>query len=199
MKSFSRKSKSLFKKLKNNCRHHDFSSIYKIKGENIVFGKMLAKPKVCLVLQCRQITFKVRGQIFKKRTFIIIIIIILIITIQLLLLPLLLTTMMKWEKTVDAAPKTFSNPAPLFPSCITVWCTTYFKDALKRINRMKVMFAFLLICLCHLNKKLNKLSNAWNPAAPPWPLDQISIIWFKQYPYLKSFMLDICNEVLRTP
>ena len=29
------------------------------------------------------------------------------------------------------------------------------------------------------------------------PLDQISIIWLKRCPYLRSFMLDICTEVLR--
>ena len=36
------------------------------------------------------------------------------------------------------APKKYSNPAPLFPSFNAVQGTTYFKDALKRINRMKV-------------------------------------------------------------
>ena len=77
--------------------------------------------------------------------------------------------------------------------------TTYFKDALKRINRMKVIVAFLLICLCHLSKKSHELSSAWNLLVPPWPLDHISIICFKQCPYLRSFMLDICTEVLRTP
>ena len=30
------------------------------------------------------------------------------------------------------------------------------------------------------------------------PLDQISIIWLKRCPYLRSFMLDICTEVLRS-
>ena len=67
MKSFSRKSKSLFKKLKNNSSHHDFSSRYKTKGENIVFENMPAKPKVCLVLQCRQITFKGEGAKYLKK------------------------------------------------------------------------------------------------------------------------------------
>ena len=62
---------------------------------------MPANPNICVVLQCRQITFKSGGvggggggQIFLKRTFIIIIIVVIII-IQ-LLLSLLLTTMMKW-------------------------------------------------------------------------------------------------------
>ena len=30
------------------------------------------------------------------------------------------------------------------------------------------------------------------------PLDQISIIWLKRCPYLRSFILDICTEVLRS-
>ena len=41
-------------------------------------------------------------------------------------------------KTFGAAPKKFSNPAPLFPSFNAVQGTTYFTDALKRINGMKV-------------------------------------------------------------
>ena len=60
------------------------------------------------------------------------------------------------------------------------------------------MVIFLLICLRYLNTKLHELSSAWNPLVPPWLLDQISIICFKKYPYLRSFMLDICTEVLRT-
>ena len=49
---------------------------------------------------------------------------------------------------------------------------------------------FLLICLRHLNKKLHELSSTWNPLVLPCR--------FKQCPYLRSFMLDICTEVLRT-
>ena len=74
-----------------------------------------------------------------------------------------------------------------------------FKDTLKLINRMKVIITFFLICLRHLNKKLHELSSALNPLVPAWPLEQIPIICFKQCPYLRSFMLDICTEVLRTP
>ena len=73
------------------------------------------------------------------------------------------------------------------------------KDALKLINQMKVIVAFVLICLRHLNKKLHELSSPCNPLVPPWPLDQISIICFEQCRYLRSFMLNICTEVLRTP
>ena len=58
---------------------------------------------------------------------------------------------------------------------------------------------FPLICLHHLNKKLHELSSAWNNLVLPSPLEQTSIICFKQCPYLGSFMLDICTEVLRTP
>ena len=32
----------------------------------------------------------------------------------------------------------------------------------------------------------------------PCPLDQMSIIYFKRCPYLRSFMLEICTEVLRS-
>ena len=46
--------------------------------------------------------------------------------------------MMEQVKAVEAAPRKFSNLAPLFPSFNAVQGTTYFKDALKRINRMKV-------------------------------------------------------------
>ena len=42
------------------------------------------------------------------------------------------------------------------------------------------------------------IQSTWNPLVPPWLLDQTSIICFKQCPYLISFMLDICTEVLRT-
>ena len=57
---------------------------------------MPAKPNVCVVLQCRQITFKGEGtKYLKKGTYIIIIIIFEIIIIKLLILPLLLTTMIK--------------------------------------------------------------------------------------------------------
>ena len=88
---------------------------------------MPAKPNVCVVLQCRQKTFKGDGvKYLKKRTFIIIIIIIVIIIIQLLLLLLPLLLLL------------FSNPAPLFPSFNAVQGTTYFTEPLKRINRMKV-------------------------------------------------------------
>ena len=64
---------------------------------------------------------------------------------------------------------------------------------------MKVIVLFLLILFRRLNKKLYELSSSWNPLVPLWPLDQISIICFKQCPYLRSFMLDICTEVLWTP
>ena len=79
--------------------------------------------------------------------------------------------MLKLGKTFGAAPKKFSNPAPLFPSFNAVQGTTYFTEALKRINRMKVFTIpswmpqlkepnILLICLRHLTKKLHELSSA---------------------------------------
>ena len=82
--------------------------------------------------------------------------------------------------------KKFSNPASLFPSLKVDQGTTYFMDAFKRINRMKVFPIlswmpkskkpiFLLTCLRHLIKKLHELSSVWNPLVLPCPLDQISI------------------------
>ena len=103
---------------------------------------------------------------------------------------------------MGTAPKKFSNPTPLFPSFNAVYSTAYFTDALKRINRMKVFIIpswmpkskeqiFLLICLHHLNNKLQELSSAWNPIVLPCPLDQISIICPNSI--LKIFFLFHCH------
>ena len=102
---------------------------------------MPAKPNVCVVLQWQQITFKGEGgaNIFKKDLYYyyyyycnyyysVIIIIIAVAT----------GNNDEINKTLGAAPKKFSNLAPLFPSLNAIQGTTYFKDVLKRIDRMKV-------------------------------------------------------------
>ena len=107
----------------------------------------------------------------------------------------------------------FSNPAPLFPSFNTVQGTTYFKDALKDINCMKVFTIPSSI------PKLKKPNIPFNLSPPPqqeitriikrmkssgsaMPVRPDIDNLFQAVSLLKiihvRFMLD-CTEVLRTP
>ena len=54
---------------------------------------------------------------------------------------------------------------------------------------------FLVICLRQLSSKLTNYQ-AHEILGSPCPLDQVSIICFKRCPYLRSFILNICTEVL---
>ena len=97
----------------------------------------------------------------------------------------------------------------VLPSFDGVQDTTYLTNALKCVNRMEVFTIPSWI------PKLKEPSIPFNLSPPTYqeitriikrmkssgslcPLDQISIICFKQYPYLRSFMLNTCTEILRS-
>ena len=45
-------------------------------------------------------------------------------------------------------------------------------------------------------KKICKIINRMKSSGSPCPIDQISIICFKRCPYLRSYILNVCNEVI---
>ena len=167
----------------------DFSSKQKIKCDNIIFGNMPAKPNACAVLQCRQINFKGEGtKYFKKRdlyyyhyyfcNYYHSIIIIVVAT----------DNDDKITKNfLGCRQKSFyirhlcfhlSTLFRVLPTLRTYWnvliawqCLQFLLGCPNQKNRI-----FILICLRHLNKKLHKLSSAWNPLVLPCPLDKILII-----------------------
>ena len=45
-------------------------------------------------------------------------------------------------------------------------------------------------------QKICKVINRMKSSGSPCPIDQISIICFKRCPYLRSYLLDVCNEAI---
>ena len=87
--------------------------------------------------------------------------------------------------------------------------TTYFTNVLKCIIQMKVFtilswvpklkepnIPFNLSLPSH--QKITRIIKRMKSSGSPCPLDQISIICFKRCPYLRSFMLNIWTEVIRS-
>ena len=107
------------------------------------------------------------------------------------------------------AKKVFRSGSSVLPSFDVVQDTTYLTNALKCVNRMEVFTIPSWI------PKLKEPSIPFNLSPPTYqeitriiklmkssgslcPLDQTSIICFKRYPYLRSFILNICTEILRS-
>ena len=107
------------------------------------------------------------------------------------------------------AKKIFRSDSSVLPSFDVVQGTTYFTNALKCVNRMKM---FTIPSWIPKLKESNIPSNLSPPTyqeitriikrmkfpGSSCPLDQISIICFKPCPHLRSFILNICTEVLRS-
>ena len=96
----------------------------------------------------------------------------------------------------------------LFPSFKTVQGATYFMDALKRINCMKVSTIFSWMPKVKVPnipfnlsppsyQEITQIIKRMKSTGSPCPFDQISIICFKRCPHLRPFMFNICTEVLR--
>ena len=47
-------------------------------------------------------------------------------------------------------------------------------------------------------KKICKIINRMKSSGSPCPIDQLSIICFKRCPYLRTYILNVCNEVIAT-
>ena len=104
------------------------------------------------------------------------------------------------------AKKVFRSRSSVLSSLNVVHDTTYFTNAMKCLNYMNMLTIPSEI------PKLKEPNSPFNLSAPayykirriikrikssgsPCPLDEISIIFFKRCPYLRSFILNICTEV----
>ena len=105
--------------------------------------------------------------------------------------------------------KVFRSGSSVIPSFDVVQGTTYFTNAFKCVNRMKLFtipswipklkkpnIPFNLSAPTY--HKISRIIKRKKPSGSPCPLDQISIIYFKRCPYLRSFILNIWTEVLRS-
>ena len=104
--------------------------------------------------------------------------------------------------------KVFRSGSSVLPSFDIVQATTYFTNILKCVNPMKVFMIAWIPKLKEPNIPFNLSSPTYHEItriikhmkSSGWPclLDQISIICFKRCSYLRSFILNICTEVLRS-
>ena len=111
------------------------------------------------------------------------------------------------KKFCGYAKKVFRSGSSVFPSFNVVQGTTYFTNALKFVNRMKLFtipswipklkepnIPFNLSPSTY--HEITRIIKHMKSSVSPCPLDQISIICFKRCPYLRLFILNICTEVL---
>ena len=105
------------------------------------------------------------------------------------------------------AKKVFRFGSPVLPSFDVVQSTTCFTYALKCVNRMKVVT--IPSCIPKLkepnipsnlsllpHQDITQIFMGMKLSGSSCSLDQISIICFKRCPYLRSFILNVCTEVL---
>ena len=107
------------------------------------------------------------------------------------------------------AKKVFRSGSSVLPSSDVVQGTTYFINALKCVNRMKVFtIPSWITKLKEPNipfnfsppsyQEITQIIKRMKSSGSPYTLDQMSIICFKRCLYSRSFILNICTEVLRS-
>ena len=98
------------------------------------------------------------------------------------------------------AKKVFRSGTFVLPSFDAVQGTTYFGNALKCVNRMKVFTipSWIPKLKEPSYQEITRTIKRMKSSGSPYPLDQISIICLKRCPYLRSFMLNTWTKVLRS-
>ena len=107
------------------------------------------------------------------------------------------------------AKKVFTSSTSVLSSFSAVQGTTYFTKVLKCANHMKVFtIPSWIPKLKELNipfnlslssyQKIMQIIKHVKSSGSPCPLNQISVICFKQCPYLRSFILNICTKILQS-
>ena len=104
--------------------------------------------------------------------------------------------------------KIIEIPPRILPEFDKQKCNNYFRKSLAAINPTKLFFIpkwipkfnepsveFNLAPLTY--NKICKIVKRMKASGSPCPLDQISIICFKRCSILRSFVLEICKEILR--
>ena len=105
--------------------------------------------------------------------------------------------------------KVLKSGTSVLPTFDVVQGTTYFTNSLKCVNCTKgftipswipklkqpnIPFSFSP----PNDQEITRIIKCMKSSGSQCPLYQISIICFKRYPYLRSFMLNICSEVLKS-